>query len=67
MVAFYNGEDIEEKEVGHRFNSVISNMREVNVAQRNLDFFTTCYSYFTWILPIVVVAPEYFAGNIAMG
>jgi len=66
-IAFYNGEDIEEKEVGHRFNSVIGNMRKVNVAQRNLDFFTTCYSYFTWILPIVVVAPEYFAGNIAMG
>lgn len=42
-------------------------MREVNVAQRNLDLFTTSYSYFTWILPIVVVAPEYFAGNIAMG
>ena len=53
--------------MGHRFNSVIGNMREVNVAQRNLDLFTTSYSYFTWILPIVVVAPEYFAGNIAMG
>merc|ERR1719253_490678 len=27
-IAFFNGEDIEQKEVGHRFNSVIENMRE---------------------------------------
>ena len=66
-IAFFNGEDIEQKEVGHRFNSVIENMRDLNVAQRNLDVFTCSYSYFTWILPLVVVAPEYFAGNIAMG
>lgn len=66
-IAFFNGEDIEQKEVGHRFHSVIENMRDLNVAQRNLDFFTSSYSYFTWILPLVVVAPEYFAGNIAMG
>ena len=66
-IAFFNGEDIEQKEVGHRFHSVIENMRDLNVAQRNLDLFTNSYSYFTWILPLVVVAPEYFAGNIAMG
>ena len=66
-IAFYNGEDREYKSIGNRFNSVIGNMGELNIAQRNLDFFTTSYNYATFILPIVVVAPEYFAGNIAMG
>ena len=36
-------------------------------AQRNLDFFTTSYHYLTWVLPIIVVAPEYFAGNVELG
>ena len=66
-IAFYAGEDIEGKEINRRFTAVIGNMKEVNVAQRNLDFFTTFYNYLTWILPIVVVAPDYFAGNVEMG
>ena len=28
---------------------------------------TTSYNYLTWILPIVVIAPQYFAGNVEMG
>lgn len=41
--------------------------REINRATRNLDFLTTSYNYLTWILPIIVTAPEYFAGNVEMG
>ena len=36
-------------------------------ARRNLDFLTTSYNYLTWVLPIIVVAPEYFAGNVELG
>ena len=42
-------------------------MTLINIAQRNLDFLTTSYNYLTWVLPIVVVAPEYFQGNVEMG
>jgi ABC-type uncharacterized transport system fused permease/ATPase subunit len=66
-IAFLRGEDIEGKLVDDRFRRVIDNMNNVNVAQRNLDLFTTLYNYLTWILPVAVVAPEYFAGNIELG
>jgi putative ATP-binding cassette transporter len=66
-IAFYGGEDTEGKEVSHRLQTVIGNMKELNVAQRNLDFFTTIYNYSTWILPLVVMAPAYFEGNIQIG
>lgn len=39
----------------------------INIAQRNLEFVTTYYNYLNWILPIVTVAPEYFAGNVELG
>ena len=66
-IAFYAGEAVEERETDRRFARVIDNMTLINISQRNLDFLTTSYNYLTWILPIVVVAPEYFAGNIEMG
>lgn len=66
-IAFYSGEDIEGKEVSKRLKKVIDNRRGINVAQRNLDYFTTAYHYLVQVLPISVVAPQYFAGNIALG
>ena len=66
-IAFYAGEEVEEREVGRRFGTVLAVWRDLIVAQRNLDFFTTYYNYTNWILPIVVVAPEFFAGNIGIG
>ncbi|KAL7550100.1 hypothetical protein ACHAWF_013331 [Thalassiosira exigua] len=66
-IAFYAGEPVEERETDRRFDLVIGNMTMINIAQRNLDFLTTSYNYLTWVLPIAVVAPEYFAGNVEMG
>ena len=45
----------------------VENKREINVAQRNLELFTTCYNYFVQIVPVAVVAPQYFAGSIQLG
>mmetsp|Transcript_21173 Transcript_21173/g.31589 ORF Transcript_21173/g.31589 Transcript_21173/m.31589 type:complete len:736 (-) Transcript_21173:310-2517(-) len=66
-IAFYSGEDIEGKEVSKRLKKVIDNKKDINVAQRNLDYFTTAYHYLIQVLPVSVVAPQYFAGNIALG
>jgi len=63
-IAFYSGEDIEGKEVSKRLNKAIETRRDINVAQRNLDFFTTSYRYLIQVLPISVVAPQYFAEKI---
>ena len=45
----------------------VDNKREINVAQRNLELFSTCYNYFVQIVPVAVVAPQYFAGSIQLG
>jgi ABC-type uncharacterized transport system fused permease/ATPase subunit len=66
-IAFYAGENVEERETDRRFENVITNMSMINVAQRNLEFVTTYYNYLTWILPILVIAPQYFAGNVELG
>jgi len=66
-IAFYGGEDVEGKEVASRLSDVVDNRRDINKAQRNLEFFTTCYGYFVQIVPIAVVAPQYFAGTIKLG
>ena len=66
-IAFLSGEQVEGKEVNHRFAEVIANMHSINYSLRNLDFFTTYYTYLTWILPVVVVAPEYFSGSVKLG
>lgn len=66
-IAFFRGESIESKEVHTRLDKVISNAHQVIGAQRNLDFFTSLYNYVTWILPLVVIAPQYFAGVVELG
>ena len=63
-IAFYGGEDVEGKEVSSRLSRVVENRRDINVAQRNLELFTTCYQYLIQVVPVAVVAPQYFAGTI---
>jgi vitamin B12/bleomycin/antimicrobial peptide transport system ATP-binding/permease protein len=66
-IAFYEGEDIEGKAIENRFGRAMMNRRSINAAQRNLEFFTTAYRYLVQILPVAVVAPRYFAGDITLG
>jgi len=66
-IAFYQGEEQEGMQLKSRFREVISNFNALIGWQRNLDFFTTAYDYFIIILPSVVVAPMYFAGEIDFG
>ena len=66
-IAFYKGEDTEAKEVRRRLNKVVDNRKSIIGTQRNLEFFTTSYNYFVQILPIWVVAPLFFEGNIELG
>ena len=58
---------MEGKEVASRLARVVENRRDINVAQRNLEFFTTCYQYLIQVVPVAVVAPQYFAGTIQLG
>ena len=67
QIAFLGGEDVEKRQIQNRLTRVIRNMHDINIATRNLDFFTTYYAYLTWILPILVIAPSYFAGEVDLG
>lgn len=66
-IAFYQGEEQEEMQLKSRFREVIGNFNALIGWQRNLDFFTTAYGYLVIVLPSVVVAPMYFAGEIDFG
>lgn len=66
-IAFYAGEDLEGQAVEDRLEGVMDNRRQINKVQRNLEFFTTAYRYLVQIIPVAVVAPKYFAGDIALG
>ena len=66
-IAFYGGEAREAEEVGARLDRAVANKREILGTQRNLEFFTTAYSYLVQILPVLVVSPLYFAGSVELG
>jgi vitamin B12/bleomycin/antimicrobial peptide transport system ATP-binding/permease protein len=66
-IAFFGGEESEGQDVSKRFTDVIRNAFDIIGTQRNLEFFTTTYSYMTWILPVVVIAPQYMAGDVELG
>ena len=66
-IAFYGGESQEFESVGQRFSYAIRNYHALIGWQRNLDFFTTGHTYFVRILPYLVVAPLYLAGETDFG
>ncbi len=66
-IAFYRGEEREEGQVKGRLRAAIANLRFLIGWERNLEFFTKGYEYLILILPIVIMAPLYFAGEIKFG
>ncbi len=66
-IAFYRGEEREEGQVKQRLLAALENLRFLIGWERNLEFFTKGYEYTILILPIVVMAPMYFAGEIKFG
>lgn len=66
-IAFYGGEDLEGKVVNQRLQGVLQNTQELIVTTRNLEFFTNGYRFLIQLLPVTVVAPQYFAGKIELG
>lgn len=66
-IAFYGGEDLEGQAVEDRLERVTGNRRALIKTERNLEFFTAAYRYLIQIVPVAVVAPKYFAGDIGLG
>jgi len=66
-IAFYRGEEREQEQVQGRLREAIGNLRMLIGWERNLEFFTKGYEYLILILPVVVMAPLYFSGQIKFG
>jgi vitamin B12/bleomycin/antimicrobial peptide transport system ATP-binding/permease protein len=47
--------------------SVVGNMRRIIAVSRNLGFSTTAFGYLTPVVPVLVVAPSFFRGEVEFG
>ncbi len=66
-IAFYQGEQQESLQIKQRFLKAFENFNLLIGWQRNVDYFTTGYRYIVIILPSLIMAPLYFAGEIRFG
>ncbi len=61
-IAFYQGEDLELRQILNRFAAALRNFDLLIIWQAIIDIFQYAYNYFTRIVPYVIVAPLYFSG-----
>lgn len=66
-IAFYGGERQEEINFSQRFKKVFDNFWTIMLRRKKLTWFTSGYSQIAIIFPILVVAPRYFGGQLALG
>lgn len=66
-IALHNGEATENRELGARFNSIAENWRGIMHVTRDLSFFTLSFGQVALVLPLAVVSPAYFAGQMTLG
>ncbi len=66
-VALLNGERAEKQKLGAQFREVIRNFFDIVRVQKWLSAFIQLYGSSNSIVPIVITAPFYFAGQITLG
>ncbi len=67
QVALLGGERAERDRLGQRFGNVINNFLAIVSRRKKLIAFTASYSQLNAVIPYVLVAPYYFAGQIPLG
>lgn len=67
QIALLSGEALETDRLLTRFQKVASNWYDIMSRQKWLTLFTSGYTQFAIIFPIIVVSPAYFAGAIQLG
>lgn len=66
-IAFYRGEGLEQQQVVQRLLTAVRNFDLLIIWQSLIDLFQLGYNYFTRIVPYMIVAPLYFAGDTDFG
>ncbi|MCS0494255.1 ABC transporter ATP-binding protein/permease [Ancylobacter sp. MQZ15Z-1] len=67
QIALMGGEEVERARLLDRFTHVVHNFWGIMIAQKRLTWFTAGYSQVSVVFPLIVVAPAYFGGKIALG
>lgn len=66
-IAFYGGEQHEEKNLKSRFNTLFNNLFRLIKIQRNISFAGQIYILMSALCPFLILAPGIFAGTIKIG
>ena len=66
-IAFYRGESQESSKVRRRFDEVFTNFNKLIRWTLGLNLFQYGYSFFTLILPSVIIAPRVISGELEVG
>ncbi|MGA0595336.1 ABC transporter ATP-binding protein/permease [Enterovirga sp. CN4-39] len=67
QVALLGGERAERDRLGSRFANVINNFLAIVSRRKKLIAFTASYGQLNAVIPYILVAPYYFAGQIQLG
>ncbi|HET6425025.1 MAG TPA: SbmA/BacA-like family transporter, partial [Planctomycetaceae bacterium] len=66
-VALTRGERCQRSETLQKLDALVKNFRKITSTNRNLGVFTTAYNYLVPVLPVLIVAPLYFRGEVEFG
>ncbi|HEY0790321.1 MAG TPA: ABC transporter ATP-binding protein/permease [Chthoniobacterales bacterium] len=66
-VAFFGGEPIERALLFRRFDQVFRNFWQLMKRQKQLAWLTSGYAQVAVIVPVIAIAPRYFARQISLG
>ena len=66
-VALYHGESVEKATLLHRFSALVGNWWAIMQRTKLLNMVTVGYGQAAAIIPIIIIAPTYFAGKVQLG
>lgn len=66
-LAFTRDESRMSERLARRIDQLARNFRRIISVNRNLNFFTTGYNYLIQLIPALLVAPLFIAGNVEFG
>jgi vitamin B12/bleomycin/antimicrobial peptide transport system ATP-binding/permease protein len=66
-IAFHQGEDVERNTLSIRFRAVIANAWAIVFRSLKFQGFNVIVTQYSQIIPLVVQAPRYFAGQVTLG
>lgn len=67
LIALTRGEKRLLGELMNRIGALVENMRQIFIVSRNLNYFSTGYFNLLQVIPVLIVAPLFFKGEVEFG